>query len=547
MRVQRLVAGVGIALWSAACSAMHVSPDGLGQVLVFPHYTANGGNQTLFTIANRNDRGKALKLRFLEGMNAREVLNFNVYLGPRDSWTASVFAQQAEAVAYLVTPDLSCTVPAIQTSTTLPQLPNGLRILPFDVARYTGTHDDGGPDSLARTREGYFEVIEMGEVVDDIEQSLNDISVDGVGDGTPRIAGTPANCARIVSAWGPGGYWTTASSTDLRPPSGGLAGSVAIVDALQGTMLSYEPLVIDRFSSRIQHTHPASLEPDLSSAVSDAATGEIEVFVLGPGGPSASVEGGLLPPERAVDAVSALMMQDRLYNEYSTTASLGAASEWVVSFPTRKFYVDDALNSGQAIAPFRNTFRSNAQSRNATSAMPTVQRVPYLSPTLPEAGEAVDIRLGDRGGRTTHPTCNGVETCPVLGGNPVPHRLPALAWASNVISFDQPGDGASAILGSRLRMDIDTDAAGIASEGWLELVFDESGTSLEPRHSLVFDYVGGGEYFGLPALGFWALSVTNANVVPGVLANYSMAIPHRGSVRGTTFFRVGDSTRLEGH
>lgn len=54
---------------------MHLNPHDQGQVLLFPYYTVNGGNQTLITLSNNTDRGKALKVRFREGVSAREVAN----------------------------------------------------------------------------------------------------------------------------------------------------------------------------------------------------------------------------------------------------------------------------------------------------------------------------------------------------------------------------------------------------------------------------------------------------------------------------------------
>ena len=52
-----------------------------------------------------------------------------------------------------------------------------------------------------------------------------------------------------------------------------------------------------------------------------------------------------------VDAVSAALMVHALYNEYSREPSIGATSEWVVTFPTKRFYVDDVTYGGTAILP----------------------------------------------------------------------------------------------------------------------------------------------------------------------------------------------------
>ena len=72
--------------------AVNLNPDGLGQVLLYPYYTVNGGQQTVLSVINTTAVGKAVKVRFLEGYNSREVLDFNLFLSEFDVWTASVFA-----------------------------------------------------------------------------------------------------------------------------------------------------------------------------------------------------------------------------------------------------------------------------------------------------------------------------------------------------------------------------------------------------------------------------------------------------------------------
>ena len=65
-------------------SAVNLNPDGLGQVLIYPYYTVNegvAGNNlsTMFSVVNTTDQGKAVKVRFVEGYNSREVRDFHLY------------------------------------------------------------------------------------------------------------------------------------------------------------------------------------------------------------------------------------------------------------------------------------------------------------------------------------------------------------------------------------------------------------------------------------------------------------------------------------
>jgi hypothetical protein len=421
-------------------------------------------------------------------------------------------------------------VPAILTSTTLPQLADGRRVAPFGNAGYTGTNDDAGPDTLLRTREGYFEVIEMGEVVDAEQNSLRAITVTGG-------AAAPGNCAGIVAAWAGGGYWTQSSLVDLRLPRGGIAAQTSIVDATNGTMLAYAPLAIDGFSGDVQHTAPGSAAPNLATASSNVEGTVVATFASG--------ETFETTPLRAVDAVSALMMQTTVLNEFATTASTGGASEWVLSFPTKKFYSDDALVGAAAVGPFTMLFSATATAASANTEMPRPALIPPpMGTTLPDAGEGFDFALWDRDGRGFNAQCLGEpdDVICIWAGVPVPlPLLPTLSWASNVVSFNQVHSAPSQVLGSRLRMDINTAVllgSGDDGRAHIDLTGGLVGFN-SPVHVLSEPHPGIGivQFFGLPVIGFWALSVTNTAVTPGVLANYSMQVPHRsGSLQGAVLF-----------
>src|SRR5262245_56734028 len=108
----RALAGAVASLFACCATdagAVSVNPRGTGQVLLFPYYTANGGNQTLLTLVNTTARAKALKLRFNEARNGRTVFEMNLYLAAYDTWAAAVFAAGATGVASIGTVDVSCT------------------------------------------------------------------------------------------------------------------------------------------------------------------------------------------------------------------------------------------------------------------------------------------------------------------------------------------------------------------------------------------------------------------------------------------------------
>ena len=110
------LAGIGALGAAGAAQAVNLNPDGLGQVLIYPYYTVRSdgaGNafNSLLSVVNTTASVKAVKVRFLEGKNSREVLDFNLYLSPKDVWTTGVVPMGAGAG--IITTDKSCTLPAI--------------------------------------------------------------------------------------------------------------------------------------------------------------------------------------------------------------------------------------------------------------------------------------------------------------------------------------------------------------------------------------------------------------------------------------------------
>ncbi len=92
------IAGAGALALTGAANAVYVNHDGLGQVLVYPYYTARDGVATLLSVVNTTNNAKIVKVRFLEGKNSQEVLDFNLFLSPFDVWTGAVLpAGQAAA------------------------------------------------------------------------------------------------------------------------------------------------------------------------------------------------------------------------------------------------------------------------------------------------------------------------------------------------------------------------------------------------------------------------------------------------------------------
>jgi hypothetical protein len=499
---------VGIA---KLASAVNLNPDGLGQVLIYPYYTVNSNGagenlQTLFSVVNTTDQGKAVKVRFVEGYNSREVRDFHVYLSPFDVWTAALFKLPDQEQANLVTNDESCTAPDIKgaTGNGLGQLPDGRTYLPFTNARYAGAFEDGGPTGLARTREGHFEIIEMGVVTDVDRGSLSAI--------THGADGIPTDCQQVVNAWvnsppaGVDNYWIDDLDFDMLPPSGGLFGSALLLDLSTGVSAGYSADAIDGFSIINLNGEPGSVLPSLVSANTDVA-GNATALVFDNGSLIQATYGAAAGAGRAVDAVSAVFMQNNIFNEYVLGGDATATTDWVVTFPTKKYYVDPLIVGTTAIAPFVNVFDGVSDVE--------VGLFPY------NREEATNGAC--TGSDADNPNC-GVCFSPC--DDPTVN-VPVLSYEAQVISFqtaeDFDGNPTSPVLGSALARNVDV-RADFLNEGWLRIAFNPT---TEP-HQLVASS-DGDVFDGLPGTGFAITNYVNANAQPGLLANFSGLWHHKGS------------------
>jgi len=485
MKKKLIAVTTAFALSIPLANAVVLNPRGTGQVLLYPYYTVNGENNTLLTIGNMSDRGKAVKVRFLEGRNGRTTLDFNVYLAPYDVWTSAIFSLDKDGSANLITDDNSCTVPFIKNSTSLPKLPDQRSYVPFMNFAYTVANNDAGPDDLSRTREGSIEIIEMGSIVSEsvVAQAV-----------THNTQGIPNNCTSLSNAWMDGGFWKTDTTKDLANPTGGLFGNAQIINVAAGTMLSYNATALEEFrqdptdnprgtkNSVVMHGTPGGITPNLSNALTDPSKNLASASVM--------VDGKLIRADypadkQAIDAVSAVLMANTLSNDFVVEPTIGAQSEWIVAFPTKRFYTDEAIVGNEAAPPFSTIYPACF---GIAHDMFDRERL------IRNADDCIDIGLP-----------------PPEGGCPNHSQF---CFATQAMPFTSALD---------------------SSAGWLRLNMTRGvgiGSSYDPKPSMR-PALDGTIFHGLPVIGFLATNYVNSNVQNGVLANYSGTFPHRTTVKCT--------------
>jgi len=311
------MAGLSALGVTGAAQAVSVNPDGLGQALIYPYYTVReqvtgAPFNSLLSVVNSTASAKAVKVRFLEGKNSREVLDFNLYLSAKDVWTVAIIPTTNGGGIF--TADKSCTTPTVSSSASTPT--------EFVNFAYTGSSADGGDTSLDRTREGYVEIIEMGNV-------------------------TGATAAAVTHASGvPSCSPLSGASADTVAGTGGLFGGITLVDVLQGEDITADAVALDGFSQTSLWAAAGSILPNLQSVnpKTSVVTNSSTTYVTDWSGPNFFT----------IDPVSAVLMHNNVYNEFVLDAATKSGTDWVVTMPTKFAYY-----SGTAVQKlFQRNFSS---------------------------------------------------------------------------------------------------------------------------------------------------------------------------------------------
>ena len=445
--IRPLVAACLLFATAGAQAAMQLDPHGLGQVLIFPYYSVNAGQASLVSISNTTEHAKLLTVRFREGVNSQEVLLFNVALAAHDSWTSAIFAIGEGAA--LLTGDGSCTNPSLK-ATELPKLPDGRPYVGFRNNQYLG---DSGSTSLARTREGFIEVLEIGEL--------------------------PANEAQQAAARDCDGISAWAQATSA--PGGGLYGAVSVVNAIAGTYFSEPVTAIDGFATSTLWS-PSGVLPSLSLVRSGLLSNDVSVTVQGK---NVALN---YPTAQGIDAVSALLMAENLIGDFVVEPSSGANTEWVVTQPTKGYYTNGAA---APLAPYTERFG--------------LTRPLACSPYVPKLWDREQVAI------------TPARTTPAPSGTARPDF--ALCYGVDVLQFGTSATP-SPVLGSQLTTSL-SGFVPAATSGMASLQLGHDSLVDGDAQSTLRADSNGRILRGLPVIGFQVVNYVNANVTPGVLANYA--------------------------
>ncbi len=199
-------------------------------------------------------------------------------------------------------------------------------------------------------------------------------------------------------------------------------------------------------------------------------------------------------------------MHDNVLNEFVLDTVTNSGTDWVVTFPTKRYYVN--VGTGNAPRLFQRNFNASAGSC-----------------------DDVSLAIWDREEQTT--------SSPISFSPPPPTPTNSICWEANVLTFNNKN-----VLNSANVANIPTSF----QNGWLRLGFPGA-AGIPPAsapnalvHTLgnaatsitaINGATTGGNtvtYYGLPVVGFMVQSFTNGNV-GGVLSNYGGDFRHRFTTR----------------
>lgn len=316
-----LLLAIALVLVPIEARAVQLNPSGLGQVLLFPYYTARstpeGAYATLFVVTNTTSDAKVLRVRFRESRNGREAAGANLYLRAFDSWSGAVYVGDGGLRAG--SQDHSCTDPLF---------------IPLTNAQYSESNADGEDTSPDRSAEGYIEIIEMGVIAD---PTLLDAMEPKWIDSTLVYP----NCYDVRDI-------PLDNQTKVAPPSGGMTGSAFLINVLEGTLYSEDAVALDDFSHVALWGRPDPATPSLQD-VNPKVSKVLDVS--GYRESQWSTDKGANP----VDPVSAVLMQNQLLNQFVLDAATRSGTDWVVTMPTKPAYVS---SPGHASPPFESAFET---------------------------------------------------------------------------------------------------------------------------------------------------------------------------------------------
>lgn len=370
------VAGGNAANGTAAVT-MAINEAGVGNILLVPYFTTQGTNATLLNITNTDAaNGKVVKVRFRGASNSDDIFDFTLLLSPGDVWAAKI-SQAADGRSQLETGDKSCTLPSIVAT----------QANPFPTNRLKTTLTDA--EKAAETREGYIEILNMANVPKAVQAPAQvvaaGVTANPLWTATKHVAGVAPCTAGVLAtlmtnttSYNNGAAADAAANSaqgkGMAFPTGGLMANWTIIDTVKTATFSGAAVAVRAGTAAAPNANVVFFpQSDAAAGNVDALTADPLMQTLGASisrfnPATGAVAGGsgtpmiaasfydlpdLSTPYLAVaapvapdtapfahaQALTAQLAAKSVINEYLTTTSIAATTDWVFSMPTRRYNI----------------------------------------------------------------------------------------------------------------------------------------------------------------------------------------------------------------
>ncbi|MFA4919652.1 MAG: hypothetical protein WC581_10425 [Thermodesulfovibrionales bacterium] len=290
---------------------LYVNPGGLGDALIYGYYNARDSWDFIRVINTSLIRGTAAKVRFREGHDSNEILDFFICLSAGDQWSAWILGDSGAAPASLYWYD--------NDTPTYPD-PQGNNVATDNFMASQAFHYSATGAAAAvsanDTKEGYFEIIGVSSWVD--------------APGAAKVVTTPNECAQQLSLLPPGLGFPTA----LVDVPNTLAGNTYIfnVGAGAGTYAYNATPLANCRTTIVAAPGLATDDPPRLDNCDDIDQAGADGAVTG------------------INEVNYVLAKSVEYFIYDIETALGGATDLIETFPTKRLTINAGIGAAIPIA-----------------------------------------------------------------------------------------------------------------------------------------------------------------------------------------------------
>lgn len=354
---------------TVAADTLVVNTDGIGHINLVPYYTVQAGYDTYVNIVNTDmANGKAVKVRFRGASNSDDVFDFTLLLSPGDKFAFALTKDAVSGLPMLVkagapNDDTSCTLGGTSG--------NGINAINGEKFVTARLKPQLTGDTLAsEAREGYIEILNMADIPATTPPTPLFTAIKHVknADGKFVAPCTPASLA--VMAGNPTSYNTALDTTSaiakgLEVPTTGLMTNWTVINVAKaasytGAAVAVEARVAasDRagygnvvmfaqnnvavLNSGADPSTRYTSDPLIRGGYISAANydfPDLSTPYLNDALDAAGIVSSTTRPYHQASFLTSSLAVTSVANEFVTFAGLSAKTDWIFSFPTRRYNI----------------------------------------------------------------------------------------------------------------------------------------------------------------------------------------------------------------